>query len=481
MKLYKIMLLVLLAPLTFASQAENINIIKNGAIPDGKTLCTDIIQNAINSISENGGGSVIVPPGKFITGSVILKNGVTLHIQKGATLLGSKNPEDYLSIKPHFVALRTVNATKQLIFAEAQQNIGITGEGTIDGQGAAFERAATGDEPGITRPHLIQLINCKNVRIKDVNMRHSGGWMQHYLACENLEIRGINVYNHCNYNNDGIDIDGCTDVVVSDCIVDSDDDGICLKSTSPIPCKNVVVTNCVVKSHCNALKMGTETTGGFQNIIFSNCTVSPSVDPDPIYGTLSGQSAISIEMVDGGLLDQVNVNNIVITETDCPIFVRLGNRARKYAPEAKAPGIGTLRNVSISNVTATTSSKTTSNITGFPDNYAENINLNNIFITNLSDGAAKEAAMTVRENDKGYPTAGMFGEILPASGFFVRHVKNITFNNIQLFIKGDNVRPALILNDVKDAQILYPGIFSWKQEAAKIVKDSDCENVNVIN
>ncbi|QGY45203.1 glycoside hydrolase [Maribellus comscasis] len=477
----KLNLIILFSVLINLSRAEDINILSAGAKTDGKTVNTKVIQNAIDKISVSGGGTVIIPPGNFLTGSIVLKTGVTLHVQKGATLLGSKNLEDYLSIQPDFIALRTGQATKQLIFAEGQNNIGITGEGTIDGQGAAFERVETGDEPGITRPHLIQLIDCKNVRINDINMRNSGGWMQHYLACENLEIKGINVYNHCNYNNDGIDIDGCTDVVVSECFVDSDDDGICLKSTSPRSCKNVLVTNCVVKSHCNALKLGTETTGGFENIIFSNCTVSPSVDPDPIYGTLRGQSAISVEMVDGGLLDQVNINNIIILETGCPIFVRLGNRARKYSHDAKEPGIGTLRNVSISNVTATTSSKTTSNITGFPGNYAENINLSNIFITNLSDGSEKEAALEVRENDKGYPTAGMFGDILPASGFFVRHVKNITFNNVQLFLKGDNVRPAFILNDVKDAQILYPGIFSWREEAAKIVKDSDCENINVIN
>ncbi len=476
------LLLSLLFTLSVLSgYSKDINILEAGAKPDGKTISTKIIQNAIDKVSENGGGTVIVPPGKFLTGSIILKNGVTIQVQKGATLLGSKNLEDYLSIKPDFVALRTGQATKQLVFAENQSNIGIVGEGTIDGQGAVFERAPNGDEPGITRPHLIQLINCKNVRIRDINMRNSGGWMQHYLACQNLEIKGINVFNHCNYNNDGIDIDGCTDVIVSECIVDSDDDGICLKSTSPKSCKNVMITNCVVKSHCNALKMGTETTGGFQNIIFSNCTVSPSVDNDPIYGTLKGQSAISVEMVDGGLLDQVNINNITIQETGCPIFVRLGNRARKHSPDAKEPGMGILRNVSISNVTATTSSKTTSNITGVRGSYAENINLSNIFITNLSDGSADEALQQVRENDKGYPTAGMFGDVLPASGFFVRHVKNITFSNVQLFIKGDDVRPAFVFNDVIDAQVIYPGIFSWKEEAAKIVKDADCENINVIN
>ena len=175
-----------------------------------------------------------------------------------------------------------------MIFAENQENISIIGEGTINGQGSYFERAEENDDPGVTRPHLIQFIKCENIRIEGIRLRNSGRWMQHYLACKNLQIRGIDVYNHANYNSDGIDIDGCENVVISDCIVDSDDDGICLKRTSPASSKNVVITNCVVKSHCNALKMGTESTGVFQNITISNCVVSPSADQNPIYGNLAG-------------------------------------------------------------------------------------------------------------------------------------------------------------------------------------------------
>jgi polygalacturonase len=477
----KLSFILLFSFVVSACFAEDINIIHAGAKPDGSTLNTKILQNSIDKVSENGGGTVIVPPGQFLTGSLVLKSGVTLEVRKGATLLGSKNLDDYLNIQPELIALRTGQPTKQLIFAEGQTDISITGKGTINGQGAAFSSKMQGDDPGVTRPHIIQLINCKNVKIEDVHMLNSGGWMQHYLGCEKLQIRGITVYNHCNKNNDGIDIDGCHDVVINECIVDSDDDGICLKSTSPKWCRNVVVTNCVVKSHCNSLKMGTETTGGFQNIIFSNCTVSPSVDPDPIYGTLRGQSAISVEMVDGGILDQVNINNIVVSETDCPIFVRLGNRARKYTPSAPEPGIGTLQNVTISNVTATTSSQTASNITGIPDAMIENINLSNIIITNLSDGTEEEAKIEVPEKEKSYPTAGMFGNTLPSSGFFIRHVRNITMDNVQLFVKGNNVRPAFILHDVHDALIRYPVVYSYKTNVGLIVKDADCSAIKVIN
>jgi polygalacturonase len=449
MKNLTIILLLLLT--TIAIQAKDINILEAGATADGKTLNTVIIQKAIDQCSESGGGEVIFPAGKYLTGSIILKSGVHLHLKHGAILLGSTNIEDYLSIQPDYVALRTLKETKQLIFAEGQHDIGIVGNGTIDGQGDVFIRI--GNDEGIRRPHGIQLINCKNVKIEGVFMTNSGAWMQHYLACDNLQIRGIRVYNHCNYNNDGIDIDGCHDVVISDCIVDSDDDGICLKSTSPRSCKNVTINNCVIHSHCNSLKLGTETTGGFQNIQITNCVVSPSEKETTYYGTAIGQSAISVEMVDGGVLDQVSIDRISIIETGCPIFVRLGNRARKHAPDAPQPQIGELKNVSITNITATTTSKTTSNITGIAGSYAERIFLGNILITNLSNGTAEDKATIVPEKDAGYPTAAMFGDILPASGFYVRHVKNIVFENVRLKTGSHEVRPAFVLDDVQQATI----------------------------
>lgn len=463
---------------SFSSCTTDNTISGEGAVGDGKTLNTEIIQKAIDRVFENGGGTVIIPKGEFLTGSLIMKSGVTLELQKGAILIGSKNSADYHSIKPDFVALRTGQATKQLIFAEGQNDIAIIGEGTIDGQGDAFGRAEKGDEPGITRPHGIQFINCENVRIENVTMKNSGGWMQHYLACKNLRIKGIKVYNHCNYNNDGIDIDGCEDVIITECVIDSDDDAIVLKSTSPARCKNVIVSNCVIKSHCNSLKLGTESTGGFENIAFADCTISPSEDNDPIYGTLRGQSAISVEMVDGGALVGVVVDNITITETDCPIFIRLGNRARKYTSSAPDPGMGVLKNVIISNVYATTTSKISSQITAIPGEYAENIILSDIIINNLSTGTPEEAKIQLRENDQGYPTPTTFGEVIPASGFFVRHIKNISFNDVQIHLNAENHRPVFIFDDVKNAVISNP-MFTTKENMVKLIVQKNSENIRL--
>ncbi len=156
--------------------------------------------------------------------------------------------------------------------------------------------------------------------VEDVHLQNSAMWMQHYLACDHVHIRGIRVSNHVNGNNDGIDIDGCHDVLVSNCIIDSDDDAICLKATSPRSNENVTITNCVLSSVCNALKMGTESTGGCKNLTVSNCAIHKPG------GARRGIAGIALEIVDGGNLDRVTISNITIDGYLSPIFLRLGNR-----------------------------------------------------------------------------------------------------------------------------------------------------------
>jgi len=173
---------------------------------------------------------------------------------------------------------------KSLIYAEGASNIVILGRGVIDGQGAAFRG------PYKMRPYLIRVTNCRNVLVSDVTILNSPMWVQHYLASDEIEIRNVSVHSLVNANNDGIDIDGCSKVRVSDCEIVSGDDAIVFKGTLNRPCRDIAVTNCILSTRCNALKLGTESNGGFENIVVSNCT---------IYETdLAG---IAVEMVDGGL------------------------------------------------------------------------------------------------------------------------------------------------------------------------------------
>lgn len=452
-----------------AVRSQDYNILSEGAKGDGKTLNTQVIQETIDKCSAHGGGTIYFPPGTFLTGSIILKSHVTLDLGKGAVLLGSKNLNDYTPVQPAFVALRTAEPTRQLIFAEGQEDISITGEGTIDGQGAAFIVQGKGGE-GTKRPHVLQLINCRDVTLEGIRMIQSGAWMQHLLACEGLQIRGLRIYNHSSYNNDGLDIDGCKNVTISDCIIDSDDDGLVLKSTSPRLCENVTISNCVISSHCNAIKLGTESTGGFRNIAISNCVVSPSRDTTPIYGIAIGQSAISVEMVDGGVLEQVSIDHISITETSTPIFVRLGNRGRKYTAHAPDPSMGSLHDVNISHIIAKTSSKTTSSITGIPGYPVKDITLSHIRIINTSAGTKDDVQREVPENIKGYPTAGMFGKALPASGFYVRHADHIVFDHVQISAPAEEVRPAYVFDDARDILLDNPGFEGNKGKPDLVTK-----------
>ena len=323
------------------AEARDYNIVAYGAKADTTQLSTKAVQQAIDDCAKAGGGRVVVPTGQYKIGSIVLKSDVHLYLEQGATLFGSTNLKDYLPMKSDYVSLRTQTSTIQLIYADKVKNVVIDGFGTIDGQGRAFKKLTWNDE-GITRPHLIRFIQSQDIIIKDITLKNSGCWMQHYLACDRVRIDGIKVFNRNNYNNDALDIDGCHEVIIRGIMADSDDDGITLKSTSPRLCENIRINDCVLSSHCNAVKLGTETNGGFRNINISGIVVKPSSDQSSqFFGAPSkiGTSALSLEIVDGGVLENVSVSDFTVEGTESPIFIRLGNRGRGYKlkPHPLAP------------------------------------------------------------------------------------------------------------------------------------------------
>jgi len=418
----------------FGTEGEY-DITKYGAIADGKTLCTDAIQKAIDACSDNGGGVVCLPAGRFISGTIALRSGVTLNLLAGCTLLGSTDLKDY---PPYVQAFRsyTDNYTdKSLIYAEKVEHIAITGRGVIDGQGATFEG------PYKVRPYMIRIIECNDVTVQDVKIINSPMWVQHYLACEDVRIDGITVKSLVNHNNDGIDIDCCRRVTISNCNILSGDDAIVLKSTADPICRDVVVSNCVLSSRCNALKMGTESNGGFQNIVLSNCA---------IYDTrLAG---VALEIVDGGIMDGVMVSNITMRNVGAPIFVRLGNRARPFKANMKKPTIGKLRNVTINNIEATGAGPTGCAISGLPGAFIENLTLNNLRLFFSGGGTKAEADREVPEKANSYPEYSMFGR-LPAYGLYCRHVRGLKLVNLQLGADKNDSRHAVVFEDVESGTI----------------------------
>ncbi|MGW8179993.1 MAG: glycosyl hydrolase family 28 protein, partial [bacterium] len=262
----------------------------------------------------------------------------------------------------------------------------------------------------------------------------------------------IRVSNLVTYNNDGLDLDGCRDAVVSDCIMETDDDALVLKSTFDRPSEDITITNCVLSSHCNALKMGTESNGGFKNVTISNCVIRSPKNDSFLYGSQRGSSAISLEIVDGGTLDGIAISNIAISGVSVPLFLRLGNRARPFMPDAPKPRMGNLGNVTIQNITARNVSRVGCSITGLPGHPIRNVNLSDIQIEFEGGGTVSDGTREVAEKPADYPEATMFGT-LPAYGFYCRHVRGLTFSNVSLQTDGADERPALVCDDVRDLRV----------------------------
>jgi len=430
---------------SLAATAEHVYDIRDyGAAPGGKTLCTSAIQTAVDRRAAGGGGTVYFPPGRWLSGTVELRSHVTLRLDSGCRWLGSSNPADYPEWAPKVRSYSDRYRRQSLIRGEDLEHVAICGLGAIDGQGGKFRWQGYKN-----RPFLILLVNCRNVLIENVSLYNSAMWMQQYLTCQRVTIRGITVVNHATYNDDGIDLDGCRGAVVSDCKIDSDDDGICLKSTCERPCENVTITNCVVCSHCNAIKMGTESHGGFRNIAISNCAVYSPADTKTIYGKDRGMGGLALEVVDGGVLENVAVSNLSIDGVMTPIFLRLGNRARPIDKGLPKPGVGTFHNVVLCNIVATRASKVGCSITGIPGHPMENVQLSNIQITSDGGGTRQQAAAKVPEKEDQYPESTMFGT-LPAYGFYCRHVAGLKLRDVRLRTDQPDVRPAVVSEDVKE-------------------------------
>jgi polygalacturonase len=416
-----------------------------GVAPGSEGVCTKHLQQAIDLCHSRGGGTVVIPAGVFTTGSIRLRSSVCLELEAGAVLLGSSDAADYpAQATPAYRSLKDASPFRALIYADSEENISVVGRGTIDGQGAKFTWGRS-DMDG--RPRLIQFVSCRDVRVEGLRLRNSALWMQHYLNCERVQLRGLNVWNHANRNNDMIDLDGCRQVTVSDCIGDTDDDGITLKSTGPAPCEHVTISNCIVSSRCNAIKCGTESTGGFRNIAISNCVIKPSAAELEISGNREGISGISLEVVDGGVLDGVVISNVSIEGTLAPVFVRLGNRARKHRADAAEPPVGALRNVRIENVQVRGAGDIGSSITGLPGHHVENITLRDVHVELAASGVAADVNKKVPERESSYPEAKMWGR-LPAYGFFVRHASAVRFVDVTVKSSDGEPRPWLVTDDV---------------------------------
>ena len=452
----------------FNSEQKTFNVKDFGATGDSLTLDTKAIQAAIEACTESGGGMVWVPAGNYHIGTIRLKSNVILSLDYGAALLGSQNIEDY---DTDLKKAREGNV-HCLIYAENATNITIEGLGVIDGRGThiAFPRGAAGNRN--PRPRLMRMENCNQLKFSGVTFKRPAFWGIHIIDSKNIHFDAVTVrFRNNNYNNDGLDLDGCQNVLIENCDIQAGDDAICLKSSLNL-CRNYTIRNCKVSSNTSPLKFGTSSHGGFIDIKVTNC-----------YFYDSPMGAIKLQMVDGGRLENVDISRIVMKNVGNPIFIRLGNRASNFAKNGKdkVVPVGTLKNIRISDIVAQVTVETPEveaeavykrkdlqgqnddpvklakkqksrsgpiMITGIPGHYIENVSLENIEISYPGGGTNEEAKNEVAEDEKRYPEQFFFG-VLPAWGAYIRHAKNIEFKNVKMFTRSTDKREMIVLDDVE--------------------------------
>jgi polygalacturonase len=513
-------------PAVISAAAASFDVRTSGATGDGKTLDTAAINKTIDRAAAAGGGTVFFPAGNYLSYSIHLKSNVALHLDAGATIVAADPPAagaagyDLAEANQWdmYQDFGHSHFRNSLLWGEEIENIAIVGTGRIWGKGLS---RGTGQGPNAHDPGVgnksISLKNCHNVLLRDFSILHGGHFGILANGVDNLTIDNLKI----DTNRDGMDVDACRNVRISNCYVNSPwDDGICLKSDYALgrakQTEYVTITNCYVSGcweegtlldgtykkfgpevrvpHTGRIKFGTESNGGFRNITISNCV-------------FEGCQGLALETVDGAILEDVTVTNISMRDIiSAPIFMRLGNRMR--GPD-NTP-VGTLKRVIISNLVCSNSvSRLGSVISGIAGHEIEDVKISNIQILHQGGGTREDAAYQPPEYEDMYPEPGMFlgnyransrtpdgrwlpegagrggagrgpaapgapagtgaapaaapgpgrggagapanQHSMPSHGFYVRHVKGIQFDNIEIRTDKEDLRPAFVLEEVQDA------------------------------
>jgi polygalacturonase len=464
-----------------------------GAKGDGSTIDTNAINMAIETVSKSGGGTVRIPAGTYMSFSIHLKSSVVLYLEQGATLVAADTPAEgttdgYDAAEENreggiFQDFGHSHWHNSLIWGENLHDIAIVGPGKIWGKGltSALSHQPRAEAPGAGNKALA-LKDCHNVVLRDFSILQGGHFGILATGLDNLTIDNLKV----DTNRDGIDIDCCRNVRVSNCYVNSPyDDGICLKSSFalgyPRGTENVTITNCYVtgfyemgtmldgsykklipdahESPTGRIKCGTESNGGFKSITISNC----------IFDNCRG---FALESVDGAALEDIVFSGITMQSVrQSPLFLRLGSRMR--GPEGTP--VGTFKRIKISDVISYNAvSKFAGIISGIPGHPIEDVTISDVYMHHQGGGTDEMAAMVPPEEERRYPEPDMFGP-MPAHGFFVRHAKNIEFRNVEFAAANRDQRPVLWARDVDGL-----GLINMKIPADQGPLVADLRNIDAL-
>ncbi len=421
---------------------------KHSAVADGVTLNTTAIQKTIDECSNAGGGVVLFSKGDYVTGTLVLKSGVMLEISEKSRILGSTNLADYPDqIASRKTVMDTHMKVKQsLIFAEGVERVGIRGPGTIDFRGTKSNfpgKQTIAETPG--RPFGMRFIDSKKIVVENITLTNSACWMQNYLNCEDLIFQKMMVINHANYNNDGIDIDGCRRVILRNCMINSEDDAFCLKGASLRPTEDLLVEDSTFYSTCNAFKIGTDTQGDFRRIFARNLKLGGIAKDMKSSAGHQASTGITLATVDGGTVEDILISDTSIERARCPVFLRVGSRGR-LMPGMPAAPVGSLRRIVIENISGSGNFRQGSFISGIKDGVIEDVVIRNYQVGMEGGGTTEMMQAPVAESEKGYPDAHQFSvKGLPAMGFFIRHARRVDFHDVSVTPAASDARPAFVL------------------------------------
>lgn len=424
-------------------KAGTYDITKYGAVGDEKTLNTAFIQKAIDDCSKSGGGNVILPKGKYLTGTILMKDNVTLEFRDSAVLVGSQVADHYLMVDS-FRSGNNALMGYAFIAAVDVKNIGFIGKGTIDGRGHGLLEK-NGKKK---RPFLMRFVRTKGITLQGIHLTNSACWTAHFFACTNVTIDSVSIFSRGLSNNDGIDLDCTQDVKITNTNIDSGDDAICFKTTwSGMATKNIEINNVKLSSNHGAIKSGTESMAPFENIKITN-----------VYIYNSG--GIKLHTVDGARMRNIEISDVVMENVKTPLWFRLGARLNVFRKGADVQQpVGLMENVVVRNVKAKSAKKvqltpaTGIVISGIPGHYIKNLTLENIQISLPGGGTNEDARHVVPENENKYPEVNMFGTKLPAYGVFARHVTGLKLKNVSFILDSADLRPAFIIQDGKNIDI----------------------------